>query len=69
MVSVLEKEDFKRSVLQRLVYSVGKDTDFAVPREPTLMFAGLMSRWIMPLAWAASSASATCAAISTTSLS
>jgi starch phosphorylase len=33
MVSILEKEDFKRSVLKRLVYSVGKDTDFAVPRD------------------------------------
>ena len=33
MVAVLEKEDLKQSILKRLVYSVGKDTDFAVPRD------------------------------------
>jgi starch phosphorylase len=33
MVAILEKEDLKRSILKRLVYSVGKDTDFAVPRD------------------------------------
>jgi starch phosphorylase len=33
MVAILEKEDLKRSILKRLVYSVGKDTDFAVPHD------------------------------------
>jgi len=33
MVPILEKENFKRSILQRLVYSVGKDTEHAVPRD------------------------------------
>ena len=32
--------------------------DFGVPRLVTKIFAGLMSRWTMPCAWAASSASA-----------
>jgi starch phosphorylase len=51
MVSVLEKEDFKRSVLKRLVYSVGKDTDFAVPRDWCVALTlavreRLMDRWM-----------------------
>ena len=33
MVPILEKENLKRSILQRLVYSVGKDTEHAVPRD------------------------------------
>jgi len=33
MVAILEKEALKQSILKRLVYSVGKDTDFAVPRD------------------------------------
>ena len=33
MVAILEKEDLKRTILKRLVYSVGKDTDFAVPHD------------------------------------
>ena len=51
MVSVLEKEDFKRAVLKRLVYSVGKDTDFAVPRDWCVALTlavreRLMDRWM-----------------------
>jgi starch phosphorylase len=51
MVSILEKEDFKRSVLKRLVYSVGKDTDFAVPRDWCVALTlavreRLMDRWM-----------------------
>ncbi len=30
MVAILEKEDLKRTILKRLIYGVGKDTDFAV---------------------------------------
>lgn len=33
MNSVLAKEDLKRKILKRLVYSVGKDPEFAVPRD------------------------------------
>jgi starch phosphorylase len=33
MVSILEKEEFKRAILRRLVYSVGKDIEHAVPRD------------------------------------
>ncbi|MGH8034801.1 MAG: glycogen/starch/alpha-glucan phosphorylase, partial [Lysobacterales bacterium] len=33
MVLILEKEDLKRRVLERLVYSVGKDVGHAVPRD------------------------------------
>ncbi|MDX1554674.1 MAG: glycogen/starch/alpha-glucan phosphorylase [Xanthomonadales bacterium] len=33
MISILKKEDLKRRVLERLVYSVGKDVDHAVPRD------------------------------------
>ena len=51
MVAILEKEDFKRSVLKRLVYSVGKDTDFAVPRDWCVALTlavreRLMDRWM-----------------------
>jgi len=51
MVSILEKEEFKSSILKRLVYSVGKDTDFAVPRDwyVALTLAvreRLMDRWM-----------------------
>src|SRR5205814_2172264 len=44
-----------------------KSSTFACPRLVTKMFAGLMSRCTMPLAWAASSASAIWIASSTTS--
>ena len=43
MVAILEKEDLKRIILRRLVYSVGKDTDFAVPHD-----------WLVALTLAAS---------------
>ncbi len=33
MVPILQKEDLKRRVLERLVYSVGKDVSHAVPRD------------------------------------
>jgi len=33
MVPILEKEELKRSILRRLVYSVGRDYEFAVPRD------------------------------------
>ena len=33
MSNVLAKEDLKRKILKRLVYSVGKDPEFAVPRD------------------------------------
>lgn len=33
MTNILEKEDLKRKILKRLVYSVGKDPEFAVPRD------------------------------------
>jgi len=33
MVPILEKEDLKRDILERLVYSVGKDTEHAMPRD------------------------------------
>jgi len=51
MVPILVKEDFKRSVLKRLVYSVGKDTDFAVPRDWCVALTlavreRLMDRWM-----------------------
>ncbi len=51
MVAILEKEDLKRSILKRLVYSVGKDTDFAVPHDwfVALTLAvrqRLMDRWM-----------------------
>jgi starch phosphorylase len=51
MIPILEKEDFKRSVLKRLVYSVGKDTDFAVPRDWCVALTlavreRLMDRWM-----------------------
>jgi starch phosphorylase len=51
MVSILEKEDLKRSILKRLVYSVGKDTDFAVPRDWCVALTlavreRLMDRWM-----------------------
>ena len=33
MVPILQKEDLKRRILERLVYSVGKDVEHAVPRD------------------------------------
>ena len=33
MTNVLAKEDLKRKILKRLVYSVGKDPEYAVPRD------------------------------------
>jgi len=33
MVPILQKEDLKRSILERLVYSVGKDIGHAMPRD------------------------------------
>ncbi len=33
MVRILQKEDLKRRLLERLIYSVGKDTEHAVPRD------------------------------------
>mgnify|MGYP001812685026 FL=1 len=33
MTNILAKEDLKRKILKRLVYSVGKDPEFAVPRD------------------------------------
>jgi starch phosphorylase len=51
MVAILEKEDLKRSILKRLVYSVGKDTDFAVPHDWLVALTlavrqRLMDRWM-----------------------
>jgi starch phosphorylase len=51
MVAILEKEDFKRIILRRLVYSVGKDTDFAVPHDWLVALTlavrqRLMDRWM-----------------------
>jgi starch phosphorylase len=51
MVPILVKEDFKRSVLKRLVYSVGKDTDYAVSRDWCVALTlavreRLMDRWM-----------------------
>ena len=51
MVPILVKEDFKRSVLKRLVYSVGKDTDYAVPHDWCVALTlavreKLMDRWM-----------------------
>ena len=51
MVAVLEKEDLKRIILRRLVYSVGKDTDFAVPHDWLVALTlavrqRLMDRWM-----------------------
>jgi len=52
MVSILEKEEFKRAILRRLVYSVGKDIEHAVPRDwcvaVTLAIRDrLMDPWMM----------------------
>ena len=33
MTNILSKKDLKRKILKRLVYSVGKDPEFAVPRD------------------------------------
>ena len=33
MVSILEKEELKRAILKRLIYSVGKDFEHALPRD------------------------------------
>jgi starch phosphorylase len=51
MVAILEKEDFKRTILKRLIYGVGKDTDYAVPRDwcVALTYAvrqHLLDRWM-----------------------
>ena len=51
MVPILVKEDFKRAVLKRLVYSVGKDTDYAVPHDWCVALTlavreRLMDRWM-----------------------
>jgi len=51
MVAILEKEDFKRTILKRLIYGVGKDTDFAVPHDwyVALTYAvrqHLLDRWM-----------------------
>jgi starch phosphorylase len=51
MVTLLEKEDLKHNILKRLVYSVGKDTDFAVPRDWCVAVTlavreRLMDRWM-----------------------
>ena len=51
MVAILEKEDLKRSILKRLVYSVGKDTDFAVPHDWLVALTlavrqRMMDRWM-----------------------
>jgi starch phosphorylase len=51
MVAILEKEDLKRSILKRLVYSVGKDTDYAVPHDWLVALTlavrqRLMDRWM-----------------------
>ncbi|MGK2926528.1 MAG: glycogen/starch/alpha-glucan phosphorylase [Lysobacterales bacterium] len=51
MVAILEKEALKQSILQRLVYSVGKDTDYAVPRDWCVAVTlavreRLMDRWM-----------------------
>ena len=52
MVPILEKEDFKRAILKRLVYSVGKDFEHALPRDwcvaVTLAVRDrLMDRWMI----------------------
>jgi starch phosphorylase len=51
MVAILEKEDLKRTILKRLIYGVGKDTDFAVPHDwfVALTFAvrqHVLDRWM-----------------------
>ncbi|MBT8046802.1 MAG: glycogen/starch/alpha-glucan phosphorylase [Xanthomonadales bacterium] len=51
MVGILEKEDLKRTILKRLVYSVGKDTDYAVPHDWLVALTlavrqRLMDRWM-----------------------
>jgi len=51
MVAILEKEDFKRTILKRLIYGVGKDTDYAVPHDwcVALTYAvrqSLLDRWM-----------------------
>jgi glycogen phosphorylase len=51
MVAILEKEELKQSILKRLVYSVGKDTDFAVSRDWCVALTlavreRLMDRWM-----------------------
>ena len=56
---------FGRSLTRRRAASPGglaspKSSSFAWPRSVTKMLAGLMSRWTMPFACAAASASAIC---------
>ena len=51
MIPILEKEELKYNILKRLVYSVGKDTDFAVPRDWCVALTlavreRLMDRWM-----------------------
>ena len=43
MISILKKEELKRIILRRLIYGVGKDTDFAVTHD-----------WYVALAYAVS---------------
>ena len=49
---------FPLLVAARLTLASPKSRTLACPRLVTKMFAGLISRWMMPAAWAASSASA-----------
>jgi len=42
--------------------AIPKSSTFASPAPVTRMFSGLMSRWMMPAWWAASSAEAICSA-------
>ncbi len=43
-----------------VIFASPKSSTLASPRRVTNRFAGLMSRWTMPLPWAACNASATC---------
>ena len=44
MVPILVKEDFKRSVLKRLVYSVGKDSACMLPLLKKAFYPSLPAR-------------------------
>src|SRR4030095_8348459 len=50
-----------------IAFARPKSSTFTVPSRRTLMFAGFKSRWMMPCSCAASSASATCFAMSSAS--
>ncbi len=52
-----------------IAFARPKSSTFTAPSRRTLIFAGLRSRWMMPCSCAASSASAICRAIASTSLS